>query len=344
MYLRKLTIANYRNYIKSRINFNRHLNIIIGGNGKGKTNILESIFVLSTTTSHRTSLNSELIKNGEIAFNIKAEINDSESILNIEVRYDRTMGFRAKMNGNKIKRSELIEKFPVVFFTPEDIEVIKGAPGELRRMININISQINPKYITMLIRYRKILKERNAYLKNINNKEELSIRNTNLKIWTESLLKESEEITKVRRKFIEKINEAIKLESKRMDLSEKFEIKYNPTKFKNNISLMKDLRYGCTTWGIHRDIFTFYKDEFNLKICGSRGEIRLAALIYRMALWKLLKDFKNKAPLVLLDDIFSELDIDKRKKIESSLKETQAIITATEIPDEIYSKANVIKL
>ncbi|MFC2061082.1 DNA replication/repair protein RecF [Elusimicrobiota bacterium] len=345
MFLKKLTIKNFRNYDNSKINFDNCLNLIIGKNGKGKTNILEAVFFLSTTSSHRTGTTLDLIKDGKSKFYLKADIEDSNGPVDIEIGYGRKEGFKAKINGTKVKRKNVVEKFPAVLFSPEDIEIIKGSPGELRRMINISIAQINPLYINDLVRYKKVLKERNACLKIVVKQKNIKEKdNINLKIWTGELKNITEIIIKERKKFITNIKGAIVKETERMELKEKIDVEYEPSEFRGNSSLRRDIENAHTTWGAHRDNYSFKFNGLNVKSHCSRGEIRITALLYRMAIWKLIKEARNKDPIIMLDDIFSELDMEKREKIRNYIQDLQTIITSTEMPEEFANSANLVNI
>ncbi len=341
MYLKKLSIINFRNYHRKQIKFDKDLNIIIGKNGSGKTNILESIFLLSTTTSHRTHLNTELIKKEEDGFAVRAEIDTDPGIFNVSIKYEKygkKLGLAAEINETAVKKNELIQKFPVVFFSPQDIEIINGPPAPLRRMININIAQIFQDYVAELIVYSKILKERNKLLKTSDINEAV------LQIWTEMLKKHSIKIIDRRKEFILNINKTIKTESRKMGVKDDISIEYKPFLYNGEKSIKDDLRYGYTTWGSHRDIYDIYKNKISLKNFCSRGELRMIALIYKLSMWELLKQYRNKKPIILLDDVFSELDNENKKILIKRMKEVQIIITAAEMQKEIHSSFNEIKL
>lgn len=341
MRIQKLSIINYRNYKKKKLNFTKDLNIITGRNGTGKTNILESIFFISTTASHRTRLNTELIKKGEGGFNIKAEIVNRKGTYDIQAKYEKDSGLQLKMNSMPEKSNRIIQRFPVVMFSPEDMEIIKGPPSNMRRMININLAQISPGYINEFVSYKKILKERNMLLKDKEIKKDAK-KKMALNTWSDMLKKHSEKIIKCRKRFIDEVNESMSSEIEKMGIEE-FKILYNPCKFSQE-NEKEDIKYGYTTTGPHRDSYDFYKNEEYLKTHGSRGEIRIAALIYRLAMWRLLKKHTDTQPIVLLDDVFSELDEENRIIIKNRVKGVQTIITATRIPEPMSTHTNIITL
>ncbi|MFC2048980.1 DNA replication/repair protein RecF [Elusimicrobiota bacterium] len=336
--MKELFIKNYRNHALKRLKFTRKSNIITGNNGIGKTNILESVYMLSTTASHKTGNNTELIKEKEKGFNLKALIADKIGEKEIEIKYERFKGMKTLINGTNVSKTEYLQNFPAVFFSPEDIEILRGSSSELRRLINISLSQLNPLYAKILIRYSKINKERNAVLRSIKKRETKS-----LKIWTELLKKESIKISNSRKKFIEYINKYLQKLSSKMNINEKYKLCYKPNLYSDNY-IRRDLEKKYTTWGAHRDIFYFSINENNMKYFGSRGELRMAAFLFKMSLWKLIKSKTGKNPIIILDDVFSELDMGKRNKIISNMEKTQILMSTTYIPEKIDISANIINL
>ncbi|MFH1416359.1 MAG: DNA replication and repair protein RecF [Elusimicrobiota bacterium] len=343
MFIKELNLINFRNYRNFNIKFSDGTNIITGKNGTGKTNILEAIFLISTTISHRNNILSEITMHDENAFRITGDIINSTGKLTVGLDYKKGEGIRASLNSSAVKKNTLIDRFPVVMFSPEDIEVIKGPPGSLRRMMNIIKAQTDSRFIDILLKYNRILKERNALLKEgYENKGKEFM--DGLNVWTKSLLKYAEKISDSRREFIKEINSSIQEETSDMGLKYLLKIKYNINNYNSDKSINDDIACGCTTWGPHRESFCFYLDGKNLRKYGSRGEVRIGALIFRMAAWRILKEKKGKQPIVLLDDVFSELDEEKRHLIESRLDNVQSIMTATEIPAEMKNVCNIIPL
>ncbi|MBN2406996.1 MAG: DNA replication/repair protein RecF [Elusimicrobia bacterium] len=344
MVIKSLTIINFRNQKKKYLEFGENLNLILGKNGMGKTSILEAIFVLSTTASHRTGVLSDLNRKGEGSFGLKAVTEDIAGLTDFEVKYVKSRGLDIKINGAKAKKCELIEKFPVVLFSPEDIEVIKGPMKNLRRLININIAQSNPSYIDSLIRYNRILRERNSCIRRLGSETLGEEEDINFKVWTDALKKEADRIRSVREDFTMKLYEAMKKEQDLLNISDKISIEYIPSCFSGQKSITSDMKFKYTTWGPHRDAFIFYMNGNKLRNCGSRGETRIAAVIYRMAVWSIIKESVNRNPVIMLDDIFSELDAEKKKKIKNYIRDAQAILTSTEMPHGINGKFDIISL
>ncbi len=338
MFLSDLTLANFRNHADFQTNFSKNANVIVGKNGIGKTNILESIFMLSTTISQRTSFFNELVFHGKDNFLIKGNIIENYGNIDISINYKNSNGIKTFLNSSAVKRRDLLSKFPVVIFSPEDIDMIKGSPDKLRRTLNVVMSQTSSSYVNLLSRYKKILVERNALLRNINS------RNSSLDAWTDTLIDAAAKLNSMREKFIFELNEIINREINEMGLSKSLKIIYNISNYNGNVSIENDLKKGYTSWGPHRDKYTFYFNNKNLRKYGSRGETRIAALIFRLSIWKIFKEKINEEPIVLLDDVFSELDKEKRRIVERRLKDVQSILALTEIPSDFSLDAEIITL
>ncbi|MDA3792679.1 MAG: DNA replication and repair protein RecF [Elusimicrobia bacterium] len=342
MLLKKLKLVNFRNYKNRDFNFSDGINIITGKNGVGKTNILESIFLLSTSTSHKTNLKKYLVNRDENGFAVIARLQENKVKYNFEVKYSGNLNYLTSINASSVKRDEFLKNFPVILFSPKDIEIIGGSPAGIRRMLNINIAQTYPEYADALRRYSRALKERNALLKDLDRIDEKN--RIFLKSFTDTLKKEAAPIIRKRKLFIEKINQIIKIESDDMNLKNDFKIDYSISAYSGNASDIKDIKYGYTTWGPQRDTFEFILNLNFIKDYGSRGEHKMAVILYKLALWNYIAKKRKVDPLILFDDVFGELDIDMRTKIKERIENVQSVITATEIPDVIGKKAKVIKI
>lgn len=336
MKLEKLSLINFRNYKNRDFEFVDGVNLITGPNGSGKTNLLEALYFASTTASQRTSNKKILIKNGEESSRVKVFLFGEEGRFDLELVSSLSGGTQARINSNKVKNSEILSSFPAVIFSPEDIEVIKGSRSGIRRMVNINICQINSRYIDLLLKYRKILRERNALLKARTDRGTLGV-------WTTLLRESSEEIDRERQIFINKINKSAENLSPEFGLNEFVNVNYRSSNYTDNAGF-RDEELGYTSWGAHRAGFYFQLGSRDLKDEGSRGEARISALIYRFAFRQMLEEETGKSPLILMDDVFSELDSVKRRLISEKLKNDQVIFTATEKPEELEKADNVIAL
>lgn len=336
MKLEKILLINFRSYEKQEFNFKDGVNLILGKNGTGKTNLLESVLFSSTTASHRTSNNRLLIRRGAPAMKVSSEIYGLEGKFRIHLTSAVSGGTNALLNSTRVNNGKILEVFPAVMFAPEDIEIIKGSRSGIRRMININICQINGLYINLLLKYRKVLRERNALLKQ-------NSRGSSLEAWTGLLKKYTQEIDTHRIEFLEKINRHAARISPVFGLNENLNLSYHPSGY-TDTAQGRDEEAGFTTWGAHRAGFSFKLGTRDLREEGSRGEARISALIYRLILRDILRDETGKEPILLMDDAFSELDAEKRKLIAENFRGGQVLFTATERPEDIGECINVIKL
>ena len=338
MQIKNLKLVNFRNYERLNLNFNEHLNLIIGQNGMGKTNLIEAIYVLALSKSFRTNVDTILIKENKNSLKIEGEIfensfNNYELILNNE-------GKKVKINGTNQKRlSDYISKINVILFNPDDLRIIKDTPSIRRKMLNIEISQLDNLYLKYLQDYNKVVKQRNSYLKTMNINGNAST--DYLDILTNKLIDIGLFLFNKRKEFIEKINESINDLFFKITKLDNLKIKYisdfnNMTKeelFKNyQKGLERDLMFGKTHLGIHHDDIVFELNEQNLKGYGSEGQQKNAIIALKLSEINIFYEKKKTYPILILDDLFSELDVEKVTNILNLLnKEIQTFITTTDI-------------
>lgn len=346
MIIKKLQLKHFRNYDDLSIDFNKKINIFIGDNAQGKTNILESIYTLAITKSHRTHLDTNLIQNdskyGKIKGVIKKEIDEVDSDLEILIN---AKGKKVSVNKKQIKKiSDYISYFNVIIFHPDDLDILKGSPSERRKFLNIEIGQLDNRYIAALNNYNAILKNRNSYLKRITtdcyDKNYLDILN-------DQLAENAVKLYIYRNQFIKDINDSIKKVNSKIKGFNNIELKYDtsilnedPINIKQNLlkkyqkDLYKEIIMSQTMTGPHRDDFIFFANNKNIKEFGSQGQQRMAVLCLKLAEIELFKNKKGEYPVLLLDDIFSELDSKKRHNIIKYInKRMQIMITTTDISD-----------
>ena len=341
MILKNLELINFRNYKHLDISFSPKLNIIYGDNAQGKTNILEGIFVLCLTKSHRPYVDNNLIKSGEeflkITGKFKSDILDKEQKILINEK-----GKNLEINNQKIRKiNDYIKDSSIIIFYPEDLNLIKGTPGDRRRFLNIELSQLYNEYIIALNDYNKLLKIRNDYLKKL--KLNLSIDINYFNIVTSYLIDKSEIIYRYRKKYFEKINNICTNIYKEISNYDKFKIIYKPNfemKFnykEEMLELLKknykeEIRSGSTLYGVHKDDYIYVIENNNLKEFGSQGQQRMAILAHKLSEIKIFEEEKKDIPILLLDDVFSELD-DKKKNmlLKYITEDMQVIITTTDL-------------
>ncbi|MFV0275275.1 MAG: DNA replication/repair protein RecF [Bacilli bacterium] len=360
MILKNIELRNFRNYEKLKLDLSEKINIFIGDNGAGKTNFLESIYMLAITKSHRIYGDKNVIKDKKINSIIKGRIIEKSNLYDLEI-YITNETKNVSIDNNKISYlSDYISKFNVILFSPDDLELIKGAPLIRRKFLDIEISQIDNSYIKFLIEYKKILKIRNNYLKSIT---EIKYDEIYLNILNEKFCTLSSIITVKRKQFIDKLN--LQLNNYFYKIGGTFNLKLDYitninyssfdsetikkelfTKIKKD--LKKEIKMNKTLYGIHRDDFIFLGNDKDIIFFGSQGQMRIAILALKLSEIKLFQLVKGVLPILLLDDIFSELDITKRNNILNCFDENiQIIITTTDlenIEDNLIKKAKIYKV
>lgn len=323
--IKSINLTNFRNHDNLKLEFNKNFIYINGSNGSGKTSVLEAINYIATTKSHRTNNDIEVIRRGE-KFSKVLLITDKE-------RFEMIIsekGKIAKVNNKEVRKlSDYINKLKVVFFAPEDLNLIKGAPGVRRNFLNLELSKINKSYLTNLSRYNDVLKQRNALLKNINLKDDLTF----LNILGEQLLDVGIKVINEREIFLKELNDILKEVYKSFN-DEPIELIYSPSvsaeAFKKHIykNQRQDILYENTLSGPHRD--DFYINFKDVKANNaSQGEIRLMVISLKLSLVKMLKSKLNDEVYLLLDDVLSELDLHKQKIFLNNIpKDIQIIMNS----------------
>lgn len=356
MKLKKLFLKNFRNYSELEIDFNEKLNIIIGNNAQGKTNILEAIYYLAITKSFLAVNDKTTIKKNEIYSSIKGNVvNDSGSLKTLGVVINTSLK-KLKINDKEIKKHcEYIGNLRVIIFSPDNIRLIKDSPVNRRRFLNIEISQLYLKYINILNEFNVILKQRNEYLKimkNGNCNEEY------FKILNSKYAELASYIFKYRNDFIAKINKYIGEIFFQISGYNGLYIKYISSVEVNEINIIQDkmlemldsvrnreVIYGCSLIGPQRDDFIFVLNNNDLLLYGSQGQQKMAILALKLAEISVFKEVCFDNPILLLDDLFSELDVDKRNKIINYLNgDVQTFVTTTDLSNIIFSNADSLNV
>ena len=358
MKINKIEIRNFRNYENMSIEFNDNINIFIGNNGEGKTNILESIYVLSITKSHRAYIDKNLITSGQNIMKLSGKVNTIDGNKNLELIMN-SKGKRVSINKVISKRvSDYISNLPVILFSPDDLELVKGSPSIRRKFLNIEIGQLDNKYLYILNDYNELLKTRNEYLKSVNIE---NVNNSYLEILNNQLCDKASLIYKYRYEYVNNLNKYISKISKDLSKNE-ISIKYinniDVEEYNDNIkeklltklnsNLKRELFVGNTLYGPHKDDIDIFIDKRSARDYGSQGQQRLCVLCMKFAELELYHDKKREYPILLLDDIFSELDNSKKNAIIKYLsKDIQVFITSTDINDidkKILDKAKIFKI
>lgn len=347
MFVKKLSLQHYRNYGALTLDSFGGVNLMIGRNAQGKTNLLEALFFLALTKSHRTSKDRELISFGESHAVVHAEIEKKYGHLSLELKLS-AQGKKAKLNGlEQRKLSDFIGSLNAVMFAPEDLEIVKGTPGIRRRFLDMEIGQVQPGYLYHLQQYQKVLLQRNNLLKQMWGGS--SDQTVMLEIWNEQLVEHGVKIIKKRKQFIRKLQKwADHIHGGITGGSENLRLSYLPSfgeaeeedeavllsQFMIKLSQMKDqeIRRGMTLAGPHRDDLAFHINGNEAQVYGSQGQQRTTALSLKLAEIELIHEEIGEYPILLLDDVLSELDPYRQTQlIETFQSKVQTFITATGI-------------
>ncbi len=346
MYIQKVSLTNFRNYEHCEITLAPFLNVFKGNNAQGKTNFLESIYLASIGKSPKTTKDKDLIKwkekNARISVTVKKQFFEEK----IEL-YLRSEGKKSiKINDVIIRKiGDLIGEIPVVYFAPDEIGLIKEGPADRRRFMDIDISQLNRSYFYLLCRYEKLLQERNKLLKQTKNFE--SLHNT-IDLWDTQMCDVASKIIFYRLEFIEKI----KIPAKDVHFNitsgqENLSIKYQGINLKTvdeikqklfegyKKNLKKDFDFGFTTIGPHRDDIEIEINNIDIRNFGSQGQQRLATLSLKVAELDLFEKTLKEKPILLLDDVLSELDAKRCKNFLEQIRNYQTILTTTKFSRKI---------
>lgn len=340
MYVKKLKLINYRNYENLEIDLGRHVNVFMGDNAQGKTNILEAIYYCGFAKSHRTPRDKDLINwNSEVAF-LSVSVGKNRLDKKIDINILKDGKKIIKVNSVKINKiGELFGNFNVVMFSPEDLKIIKDSPGIRRKFIDMELCQLDSKYYYNLVQYNKVMNERNIILKNRNLDLEM------LDIYDLQLSNFGAYIIEQRLSYLKSLNEYSKEIHKDITSGkEDVEFKYNSTirnldNIQNDFyetlkkNRKRDMDKGITGNGPHRDDFSVYINNVDTKSFGSQGQQRTAVLTMKFASLRIIKEKTGEYPVLLLDDVLSELDFNRKRYVLSSIKDIQTIITCTGIED-----------
>ena len=347
MNIESLELSNYRNYKNLYMDYSPKTNLLFGNNAQGKTNILEAIYICAAGRSHRGSKDKEEIKFGEDEAHIKININKNNINYRIDIHLKKNRPKGIAINGIPIKKtSELLGIFNVVFFSPEDLSIIKNGPSERRRFLDMELCQLNSLYVHSLICYNKILIQRNKLLKDFNfikeSKETLDILDI-------QLIKYGKEIIRYREVFIDELKNIIKKISKdisgeyiNINYEKNIEIDEYEKKLKDKRN--EELKLKMTLIGPHRDDIRFSIDGVDIRKFGSQGQQRTAALSLKLSEIELVKEKVKDTPVLLLDDVLSELDKKRQSKLLEYIGDIQTVITCTGLEDFINSNLDIDKI
>lgn len=347
MHIKNLFLKNFRNYGEEQFEFSDGLNVLFGKNAQGKTNCAEAVFYLCTGTSPRARRDKQLIKHGEERAVVKAVCEGRYGCTEIAAEIWEN-GREIRVNGNKIlKNADLLGNVNAVFFSPQELRLIQDGPDERRRFLNISISQLSKPYYTALLRYNKILEQRNTLLKD----RDLKLVYDTLPVWDEQLCKYAAVIASKRSAYINKLSPLARAAHEYLtDGQENLEIspdkKYKGgeeelasrlfAELSNNYD--RDIRLGYTGSGPHRDDLDIRINGADAKTFSSQGQARTAALSVKLAEVEIFKETSGEYPVLILDDVMSELDLPRRKKLVGRTEGLQTILTCTHAERVLYGR------
>lgn len=340
MKINHIDIKNFRNYKDCSIDFDPFINIFVGKNAQGKTNLLEAIYVLSLAKSFKTNSNEELIYFHEDFTKIKGSIVSHEKNIDLEIVLS-TLGKKAIINHNEIKKtSDYVGYLNVVLFIPEDLMLIKGSPRLRRRLIDMEISKISPIYMYNLNKYNKLLKERNQYLKLLHEKRKKA--DAYLEVLSEQMAALQVDLLQRRIEFVDLLNDiaskmydyiSLHQETLRLEYKSHYkDINYETilNKYKQNYD--RDISYSKTMDGLHKDDMIMYLNEKNALLYASQGQQRSIVLSMKIGLLELIKKEIGEYPILLLDDVLSELDDIRKTKLLNLIEgKVQTFLTSTSV-------------
>ena len=349
MYIKSIQLTGYRNYKNSIVYFDKGTNILYGDNAQGKTNVLEAIFMCATTKSHKGAKDKEVIGFDEDEAHITLYLDKDNDEIKIDMQLRKDKSKIVALNGSKIKKAtELLGNLNVVLFSPEDLSIIKDGPGERRKFTDTELCQLDGIYLYNLSKYNKIVEQRNKLIKDSFYNNELL---ETLNIWDSQLVSYGCQIIDKRDVFIDELNGIIgKVHNKLTNGKEEIEIHYEPDVERNDFEKKlrenreKDIRYKITSVGPHRDDFSFIVNGIDIRKYGSQGQQRTAALSLKLAEIEIVKKITGHVPVLLLDDVLSELDSNRQNYLLNSIGDLQTIITCTGLDDFVNNNFRIDKV
>ena len=349
MIIESIELKNYRNYDKLHMDLSHGTNILYGDNAQGKTNILEAIYVCATTKSHRGSKDKEIIQFDRDESHIKLNVRKRDVPYRIDMHLKKNRAKGVAVNGVPIKKaSELFGIVNVVFFSPEDLNLIKNGPAERRRFIDLELCQLNKLYVHSLVQYNKIVTQRNKLLKDIMFRPDYE---ETLDIWDMQLVQYGREVIRCREAFVGQLNDLIggihrQLSGEKESLHISYEPNVTVDMFEDTLrkSRPSDLKQRTTLTGPHRDDLSFIINDIDIRRFGSQGQQRTAALSLKLAEIELVKKIVNDYPILLLDDVLSELDGSRQNHLLSGINHIQTMITCTGLEDFVNNRFRIDKI
>ena len=349
MVIKSLKLKNFRNYDFLSIEFDHATNIFYGDNAQGKTNILEAVYLTGTTKSHRGTKDRDLIQFGNEESHIETVIEKDGIEFQVDMHLKKNSPKGIAINKIPIRKaSELFGLVHLVFFSPEDLNIIKNGPAERRRFMDLELSQLDKVYLSDLANYNRIINQRNRLLKDCQNRAEL---NEMLDLWDMQLIQYGSRIMERREKFLEEVNEIIsgihyKLTGGRETITISYEKNIGQMEFESVLkkNRERDIRMKSTSAGPHRDDICFLTKDIDIRKFGSQGQQRTAALSLKLSEIEIVRKLIKDTPVLLLDDVLSELDKNRQNYLLDSIHDIQTLITCTGVDEFVNHRFSINKI
>ena len=346
MYISSLELADFRNIVSLHMEFSQGTNILYGENAQGKTNILESLYMISTTKSHRGVRDRDMIRFGMEESHIRSLIMKGGIDYRVDMHLRKNKSKGIAINGQRIRKaSELIGLLHIVFFSPEDLGIVKNGPAERRRFMDMELCQLDASYLHNLNQYNKTVENRNRLLRDMYQFPDLQ---DTLSIWDDQLINYGRQIIESRRGFISDLNEIVgdihsKLSGNREHLTILYEPNTEADEFEEKLrrSRESDIHMKSTSVGPHRDDFSFMDRDTDLRRYGSQGQQRTCALSLKLSEIDLVKKVIGHRPVLMMDDVLSELDSGRQNYLLSTIGGIQTFITCTGLDEFVNNRFKI---
>ena len=349
MKIKSLKLKSFRNYDFLKLEFDNATNIFYGDNAQGKTNILESVYLSGTTKSHRGTKDRDLVQFGKEESHIETVVEKNGITYQIDMHLKKNSPKGIAINKIPIRKaSELFGIINIVFFSPEDLNIIKNGPSERRRFIDLELSQLDKVYLNNLSNYNRIVNQRNHLLKDITQQRNLM---ETLDVWEIQLIQYGNKIIERRKQFVKEINKIISnIHKKLTGEKEEINLIYEPSignlTFEQALAKNRerDMRIKSTSVGPHRDDICFMVGDLDIRRFGSQGQQRTAALSLKLSEIELVKQSIHDTPVLLLDDVLSELDKHRQNYLLDSIHDIQTLITCTGVDEFVNHRFSINKV
>ncbi len=349
MIIQSLELANFRNYESLKMEFSPGTNILYGENAQGKTNILEALYMVSTTRSHRGVRDRDLVRFGQEEAHIRTELLKGDIDYRVDMHLRKMKSKGIAINGQRIRRaSELVGLLHIVFFSPEDLGIVKNGPAERRRFMDLELCQLDASYLHDLNQYNRTLEQRNKLLKDIAQFPQLA---DTLDVWDGQLEEYGVRIIQRREKFLSQLIPVVEeIHGRLSGGREKLRLVYEPNTAADEFgaklrrSRDRDIAMRMTFTGPHRDDFTFFDGEIDLRRFGSQGQQRTCALSLKLSEIELVKELIGDRPVLMLDDVLSELDSGRQNYLLDTIGGNQTLITCTGLDEFVDHRFSIDRL